>query len=164
MRSPDGTSARVPRRSTLTLKRLQRGRRRSSDTYASAGAALSDNAVIILVEFHEERQEPEGPKRDRFWNVVAYARDDGEKMWEIDLPSVPLHDGLAIAATSRRGRGPEGRVCPLHLCRRGIRDDQAVTVTLCCLTLAPSALADEGTWAFPVRWGWRGTKRLLDLR
>jgi len=65
------------------------------------GCALSDNAVVILVEFVEERQGPEGPRRDRFWNVVAYAREGGEKMWEIDLPSVPLHDGLAIAADGR---------------------------------------------------------------
>jgi hypothetical protein len=65
------------------------------------GCALTDNAVVILVQFDEERQGPEGPNRDRFWNVVAYGRDDGEKMWEIDLPSAPLHDGLAIAADGR---------------------------------------------------------------
>jgi hypothetical protein len=65
------------------------------------GCALTDNAVVILVQFVEERQGPESPGRDRFWNVVAYAREDGEKMWEIDLPSVPLHDGLAIAADGR---------------------------------------------------------------
>jgi hypothetical protein len=32
---------------------------------------------------------------------MAYARKDGEKMWEIDLPSPPLRDGLDIAADGR---------------------------------------------------------------
>jgi outer membrane protein assembly factor BamB len=65
------------------------------------GCALSDNAVVTLVEFDEERPAPDGPQRGRFWNVVAYAREGGEKMWEIDLPSVPLHDGLTVAADGR---------------------------------------------------------------
>ena len=37
------------------------------------------------------------------------------------------------------------------------------TFTLCCLTLAPTALADEGTWAFPGETG-LASERLLDLR
>ena len=65
------------------------------------GLCISDNAAVTLVEFDEERPGPEGPQRGRFWNVVAYAREGGEKMWEIDLPSVPLHDGLTVAADGR---------------------------------------------------------------
>ena len=45
----------------------------------------------------KNREGPEGMKRDRFWHVAVYAREDGENMWEADMPSVPLHDGLAVA-------------------------------------------------------------------
>ena len=65
------------------------------------GLPLRDNAVVPLVEFDEDRPGPDGPQRGRFWNIVAYARQDGEKMWEIDLPSVPRHDGLTVAADGR---------------------------------------------------------------
>jgi hypothetical protein len=63
-----------------------------------SGCVLTENAALILVQFLEDREGPEGTKRDKFWHVAAYAREDGEKMWEVDLPSVPLHDGLAVAA------------------------------------------------------------------
>jgi outer membrane protein assembly factor BamB len=65
------------------------------------GCALAENAVIILVQFSEQRAGPTGATQDRFWHVVAYAREDGEKMWEIGLPSTPLREGLAVAADGR---------------------------------------------------------------
>ena len=65
------------------------------------GCVLAENAAVILVQFREERQTPDGEVRDRFWHVAAFARGDGEKMWEVDLPSVPLRDGLAVAADGR---------------------------------------------------------------
>ena len=33
--------------------------------------------------------------------LTAWDRADGQQVWQIDLPSVPLRDGLAVAAEGR---------------------------------------------------------------
>ncbi len=65
------------------------------------GCALTGNAAVVLMQKLEKRPGPGGEVRGRYWHVAAFARADGKRMWELDLPSVPVYEGLAVAADGR---------------------------------------------------------------
>ena len=54
--------------------------------------ALSGNAALLVYSEHWNRHPP---------RLAAFARADGRLMWEIDLPGLPVHSGIAVAAGGR---------------------------------------------------------------
>ena len=55
------------------------------------GCALTDNAALVLT-LHGKAEEPK---------LIALDRADGKELWHVELPAVPVYNGLAVAAPGR---------------------------------------------------------------
>jgi hypothetical protein len=53
------------------------------------GCALTANAALLLWN---------APNREATSALTAYDRSTGREMWKVDLPSIPLRRGMAVAA------------------------------------------------------------------
>jgi outer membrane protein assembly factor BamB len=54
------------------------------------GCALTADAALLLTAYRDSAQ------------LTAFSRGDGKQLWQVELPTLPVHDGLAVA--------PDGRI------------------------------------------------------
>jgi outer membrane protein assembly factor BamB len=74
---------------TLNRDDLARWRTELSYQVHPEGCVLTSDAALLLTNHRGSGQ------------LTAWDRADGQQLWQVDLPSVPLRDGLAVAAEGR---------------------------------------------------------------
>lgn len=79
----------IPRRITLNTDDLARWRAELAYHVNPEGCVLTSDAALLLTNDRGSGQ------------LTAWDRADGQQLWQMDLPSVPLRDGLAVAAEGR---------------------------------------------------------------